>query len=65
MELEVDYSELPSNLISNLFNMHLEIEKIEKELSDLFGFLELMLDQELGVSYSSINEWLKKNILLR
>ena len=45
MELEVDYSELPSNLISNLFNMHLEIEKIEKELSGLFGFLELMLDQ--------------------
>jgi hypothetical protein len=44
-ELEVDYSELPSNLISNLFNMHLGIEKIEKELSDLFGFLELMLDQ--------------------
>ena len=44
-ELEVDYLELQSNLISNLFNMHLEIEKIEKELSDLFGFLELMLDQ--------------------
>jgi hypothetical protein len=25
--------------------MHLGIEKIEKELSDLFGFLELMLGQ--------------------
>jgi hypothetical protein len=37
MELEADYSELLSNLISNLFNMHLGIEKIEKELSEHFG----------------------------
>ena len=32
MEPEADYLKLLSNLISNLFSMHLEIEKIEKEL---------------------------------
>ena len=40
MVLEVDYSKLLSNQISSHFNMHLEIEKIEKEILDLFGFLE-------------------------
>ena len=37
MVLEVDYLELLNNLILNLYNMHLEIEKIRKELSELFG----------------------------
>jgi hypothetical protein len=37
MVLEVDYLELLNNLILNLYNMHLEIEKIRKELLELFG----------------------------
>ena len=36
-----------SNLISNLFNMHLEIEKIKKEALDLYGFQELIQHQEI------------------
>jgi hypothetical protein len=40
MVLEVDYLKLLSNLISNQCNMHLETEKIGKELSDLYGLLE-------------------------
>ena len=37
MVLEVDYLELLNNLILNLYNMLLEIEKIRKELLELFG----------------------------
>ena len=39
-ELEVDYLKQQSNPILNLFSMLLEIEKIEKDLLDLYGFLE-------------------------
>ena len=49
MEPEVDYLERPSNPTLNPFNMHLGIEKIGKELSELFGFQELTLLQELLV----------------
>ena len=37
MEQEVGYLKQQNNLISNHFNMHLEIEKIKKELLDHFG----------------------------
>jgi hypothetical protein len=47
MEQEAGCLGLPSNQILNLFNMLLEIEKIEKELSGHCGFQELMLHQEL------------------
>ena len=46
MELEVDSLKLQNNLILNHFNMHLEIEKIKKEALDLYGFQELMQEQE-------------------
>ena len=41
MVQEVDSIRPRSNLISNLFNMHLEIERIKKEALDLYGFQEL------------------------
>jgi hypothetical protein len=44
---EVDYSELLNNQILNLCNMHLGIEKIEKENLDHYGSLELMQEQEV------------------
>ena len=37
MVLEVDYLELPSSLISSLYNMLLEIERIRKEHLGHFG----------------------------
>ena len=37
MVLEVGYLELQSSLILNLYNMHLEIEKIEKENLGHYG----------------------------
>jgi hypothetical protein len=40
MVLEAGYLKLQSNLISSQCNMHLEIEKIGKELSGLYGLLE-------------------------
>ena len=40
MVLEVDYSELLSNLMLKPFNMLLETEEIRKELFVLYGFLE-------------------------
>jgi hypothetical protein len=43
---EVGFLKQQSNLTSSLFSMHLEIEKIEKDHSELFGFLELMLELE-------------------
>ena len=42
MEQEADFIKLQSNLTLSLFNMHLETEKIGKEISDLYGLLELM-----------------------
>jgi large subunit ribosomal protein L20 len=55
------YLELQSNLILNLFNMHLEIEKIEKENLEHYGLQELMLgSRALGVSYSVLINGLKK-----
>ena len=40
MGLEVDYIKLLNNLISNPYNMHLEIEKIKKGHLDHCGLLE-------------------------
>ena len=40
MEQEVGYTRLQSSQILNLFNMLSEIEKIEKGLSDLYGYQE-------------------------
>ena len=40
MEQEVDCLKLLSNLILNQCNMLLEIERIKKELLDLYGFQE-------------------------
>ena len=37
MEQGADYIKLLNNQILNLFNMLLEIEKIEKEISDHYG----------------------------
>ena len=37
MAQEVDYLKLPNNLILNRFNMHLGIEKIEKEHLGHYG----------------------------
>ncbi len=42
----VGYTKLPNNQMSNHYSTHLEIEKIEKELSGLYGSQGLMLDQE-------------------
>ena len=42
MAQEVDYLKQLNNQILNLFNMLLEIEKIEKEPSGLYGLQELM-----------------------
>jgi hypothetical protein len=39
MEQEADFIKLQSNLTLSLFNMHLETEKIGKEISDLYGLL--------------------------
>ena len=46
MVLEADFIKLPNNQILNHFNMHLEIEKTEKEILDLYGLLVSMLAQE-------------------
>jgi hypothetical protein len=46
MGLEVDFIKLLNNLILNLCSMLLEIGKTEKELLDLYGLQELMLEQE-------------------
>ena len=46
MVLEAGYLELPSNLISNLFNMHLGIERIRRGPLELDGSLESMLELE-------------------
>jgi hypothetical protein len=46
MAQEVDYLEQLNNQILNLFNMLLEIEKIEKEPSDHYGLQELMQHQD-------------------
>jgi hypothetical protein len=40
MEPEVGFLRQLNNLISNLFNMLLEIEKIEKEISEIYGLQE-------------------------
>jgi hypothetical protein len=37
MVLEVGFLGLLNNPILNLYNMHLEIEKIKKELLELYG----------------------------
>ena len=44
---EVDCIKRLSSLISNQCNMHLEIERIKKELLDLYGFQELTQHQGL------------------
>ena len=55
MAQEVDYIKLQNSQISNHCNMHLEIEKIEKEHLGHYGLQELMQDQEkLGISYSKL-----------
>ena len=66
MVLEVDYLELLNNLILNLYNMHLEIEKIRKELLELLWIARINAGaRELGVSYSVlINSLAKKDIAL-
>ena len=66
MAPEVDYLEQPSNQILNLYNMLLEIEKIEKELCVHYGLQELMQELEnVGLSYSVlVNGLNKSNILL-
>ena len=46
MVLEVDYTKLQNNQISNHYSMPLEIEKIKKELSGHYGYQELTLEQE-------------------
>ena len=46
LEREVDFIKLLNNLILSHFSMHLEIEKIKKDPSDHYGFLELMQAQE-------------------
>ena len=43
MVLEVVCLRQLNNQILNHYNMHLEIEKIEKDLLEVCGFLELML----------------------
>ena len=49
MVQEVDYIKLLNNQISNHYNMHLEIERIKKGLSGLYGLQELMPDLELSL----------------
>ena len=46
MAPEVGCLEQPSNQISNLFNMLLGTEKIEKEPLDHYGLQELMQHQD-------------------
>ena len=58
MVLEVDYTKLPNNQISNLYNMHLEIEKIKKGLLGLLWIARINAGaRELGVSYSRFNQF--------
>ena len=51
MGLGVDYIKLQSSQISNHCNMHLEIEKIEKEHLGHYGLQELMQVREKWVSH--------------
>ena len=52
MVQEVDYIRLQNNLTLNQCNMHLEIEKIKKECSDLYGFQELTLLPESWIFHT-------------
>jgi len=65
-ELEADYSELLSNLISNLFNMHLEIEKNRKRAFRALWISRInAASRALGVSYSKlINGMTTNNIII-
>ena len=51
MALEAGCSKQQNNLILNRCNMHLGIEKTEKEISDLSGSQELMQSLETLVSH--------------
>ena len=47
MEQEADYLRLQSNLLLNHYNILLEIERTERELSDHYGFQESVQAQDL------------------
>ena len=62
MAQEVGSIRPQSNLISNHFNMHLEIEKIKKEALWISRINSGA--KELGVTYSSLINAMKKNNIL-
>ena len=65
MVQEVGYLELPNNLILNLFNMLLEIEKIRKRAFRALWIARINAgSRDLGISYSVLITLAKKDIAL-